>query len=70
MSKKKKYSSKDYWYIAKKKYHLSAGQIKMAKELGLNPKKFSRYAPNKHEPWKGPLSEFIERLYNKRFNKT
>lgn len=39
----------------------------MAKELGMNPKKFGKYAANKFEPWKEPLGQFIEKCYSKRF---
>jgi hypothetical protein len=44
-------------------------QIQMARELGLNPRKFGKYANEKQEPWKKPLPEFIEELYFKRFKK-
>jgi hypothetical protein len=42
----------------------------MARELGLNPKKFGSLANTKQEPWKLPLPEFIEELYFKCFNKS
>ncbi len=58
------------WIEAKKKYHLSDMHIQMARELGLNPKKFGGYANEKQEPWKKPLPEFIEELYFKRFKKS
>lgn len=58
------------WIEAKKKYHLTDAQIQMARELGLNPKKFGGLANNRQEPWKKPLSEFIEELYFKRLGKT
>ena len=57
------------WIEARKKYHLSHAQIQMARELGLNPKKFGSMANNKQEPWKAPLPEYIEYLYEKRFSK-
>lgn len=41
----------------------------MAKTLGLNPKKFGGYANHKQQPWKAPLPEYIEELYEKRFKK-
>lgn len=41
----------------------------MARELGLNPKKFGRLANHRQEPWKAPLPEFIAGLYRKRFGK-
>ena len=57
------------WIDAKKKFHLSDIHIQMARELGLNPKKFGSLANNKQERWKSPLPEFIEDLYYKRFKK-
>jgi hypothetical protein len=41
----------------------------MARELGLNPRKFGGIANYKQEPWKEPLPQFIEHLYFKRFGK-
>jgi len=41
----------------------------MARELGMNPKKFGSLANHKLEKWKAPLPEFIEELYIKRFRK-
>lgn len=57
------------WIIAKKKYNLSDVQVQMARELGMNPKKFGSLANHKQEKWKAPLPEFIEELYFKRFRK-
>ncbi len=55
------------WAYVKRKYRLNARQIAMAKELGIRPKKLGSMAPNKSEQWKGPLGEFIEECYYKRF---
>ena len=41
----------------------------MARELGLNPKKFGKLANHEQVPWKLPLPEFIEEIYYKRFKK-
>ena len=57
------------WIDARKKYHLSDAQIQMARELGMNPKKFGSLANHKQEPWKAPLPEFIEDCYYKRFKR-
>ncbi len=57
------------WIEARKKYHLSHAQIQMARELGLNPKKFGSLANTKEQPWKLPLAEFIEDIYFKHFKK-
>jgi len=57
------------WIEARNKYRLSHAQIQMARELGMNPKKFGGMANHKQEPWKVPLHEYIEHLYQKRFRK-
>jgi len=43
--------------------------IQMAKELGMNPKKFGKLANHKQEPWKAPLPDFIEEIYFKTFKR-
>lgn len=57
------------WVDARKRYKLSHAQIQMARELGLNPKKFGKLDNHKQEPWKAPLPIFIEKIYFKRFRK-
>ncbi|MDX9918148.1 MAG: hypothetical protein RBT15_09065 [Gudongella sp.] len=58
------------WINAQKKYHLSDKHVQMARELGLNPDKLGKIGNHKQEPWKTPLSEFIEEIYFKQFKKT
>jgi len=70
MAKKKKIPEKyQRWIDARKRYHLSHAHIQMARELGLNPKKFGSIAITRQEPWKLPLLDFIEELYFKYFKK-
>jgi hypothetical protein len=70
MAKKKNLSPKyQVWIDARKKFKLSHAHIQMARELGLNPKKFGSLANHKQEPWKEPLPDFIESLYYKRLKK-
>ena len=57
------------WIDVRKKYHLSHAHIQMARELGMNPKKFGSLANQRQEPWKLPLPDFIEECYYKRFKK-
>ena len=71
MAKKAKFPEKyQAWIDVRKRYHLSHTHIQMARELGMNPKKFGKIANHKQEPWKAPLPVFIESLYYKRFGKT
>ncbi len=57
------------WIEAKKRFCLTDRHIRMAKELGMNPRKFGGLANHKQEPWKAPLPVFIEGLYFKRYGR-
>jgi hypothetical protein len=57
------------WIDARKRFHLSDAQVQMARELGLNPKKFGGLANHRQESWKLPLPHYIEKLYFKHFGK-
>lgn len=70
MAKKAKIGEKyQAWIDVRKKYRLSHAYIQMARELGMNPKKFGKIVNHKQEPWKAPLPVFIEDIYFKRFGK-
>jgi hypothetical protein len=70
MAKRKRLSPKyQVWIEARERFHLSHAHIQMARELGLNPKKFGKLADRRQQPWKAPLPVFIEELYLKRFGK-
>lgn len=70
MAKQKQLSLKyQVWVNARKKHKLSHAHIQMARELGMNPKKFGKLDNHKQQPWKAPLPIFIEDLYFKRFGK-
>jgi len=58
------------WFDARRRFKLSHAEIQMARELGMNPKKFGTLATEKQQPWKLPLGEFIAESYFKRFKRT
>ena len=58
------------WIEARTRYRLSHVEIQMARELGMNPKKFGSLANSKQESWKLPLNEFIRACYAKQFGKS
>jgi hypothetical protein len=58
------------WFEARKRFKLSHAHIQMARELGLNPKKFGSLANDKQQPWKAPLPDFIDYIYFKHFKCT
>ena len=51
MTKKKRIPDKyQIWIEARRRYDLSDVHIQMARELGMNPKKFGKIANEKQEP--------------------
>ena len=58
------------WINARKQFRLSDAHIQMARELGLSPKRFAKYADRQNQPWKLPLTECIDALYLKQFGKS
>jgi hypothetical protein len=70
LTKKNKIPEKhQIWIDVRKRYRLSDVHIQMARELGMNPKKFGKIANEKQEPWKAPLPAFIEHIYLKRLGR-
>ena len=69
MAKKKLPDNLQVWVDARKRFHLSHAHIQMARELGMNPKRFGKLDNHDQEPWKAPLPVFIERIYEARFGR-
>ncbi len=70
MAKKKRIPAKyQVWIDARKRHRLTHAQIQMARELGMNPKKFGKLDNHRQQRWKLPLGQFIEKCYFKRFGK-
>ncbi len=59
-------NKEELWNEAKKKCRLNTEDIKMAKEMGLNPKSLIKNIPNKSEQWKAPVKDWIHEMYEKR----
>ncbi len=57
------------WATARQRHGLSHAHVQMARELGMHPDRLGSLDNHRQEPWKAPLPEFIERLYEKRFGK-
>ena len=69
MAQKKTDRKLEAWIAARKRHRLSHAHMQMARELGLNPTKLGKIDNHHQEPWKAPLPEFIESLYEKRFGR-
>ena len=59
----------ELWQEAKKKCRLNDNDIRMAKELGLNPKSLIKNIPNKSEKWKAPVKDWIHDMYEEKQQK-
>lgn len=44
-------------------------EIRMVKEMGLNPKSLIKNIPNKKEMWKAPVKDWIHDMYEERQRK-
>ena len=69
MGKKRLSQNIQDWVEARKRFQLSHAQVQMARELGMNPTKLCKLDNHDQEPWKAPLPQFIEHLYEKRFGR-
>ncbi len=58
------------WAEAKRKCRLNAETVRMAKELGLNPRNLIKNRPSPSQPWKAPVHEWIRDLYAERQQKS
>ena len=54
------------WAEVKRKCLLNMEDIRMAKEMGLNPRSLIKNIPSKSEQWKLPVKEWIREMYQKR----
>ena len=61
--------SEQMWQEAKKRCRLNNEDIALAKRLGLNPRSLIKNIPNKSEPWKAPVKEWLHEIDEKRQKK-
>jgi hypothetical protein len=55
------------WAEAKRRCPLSEEAIRMARELGLNPRSLIKNIPSQSEPWKAPVEDWVRDLFERRF---
>lgn len=61
--------SEQLWQEAKRKCRLNVEELKLAKELGINPRSLIKNIPNKSEPWKAPVGVWLREISEKRKKK-
>jgi len=55
---------------SEEKCRLNAEDIALAKRLGLNPRSLIKNIPNKSEPWKAPVKDWLREIDAKRQKKS
>ena len=58
------------WLEAKKKCKLNAEDIRIAKEMGLNPRSLIKNIPTKQQQWKAPVHEWLRSMWEDRQEKS
>ena len=56
----------DAWKEAKRRCRLNDEEIRMAKELGFQPKSLIKNIPASSEQWKAPVKQWVRSLYEKK----
>ena len=51
------------WAEAKRRCRLNLEDIRMAKEVGLNPRSLIKNIPSPNQRWKLPVKQWIHKLY-------
>lgn len=57
------------WAEARRRHRLSSVHVRMARELGLNPKELGKIDNHGQERWKTLLPRFIEDLHARQFGR-
>ncbi|NCC63731.1 MAG: hypothetical protein EOM15_03625 [Spirochaetia bacterium] len=61
--------SEQDWKKAKKLCRLNEEDIRIAKEMGLNPKSLIKNIPNKDQQWKEPVKDWLWSIWEDRQEK-
>jgi hypothetical protein len=54
------------WHEAQRRCRLSGEEVRMAKELGFQPKSLIKNIPSRAEQWKAPVNEWVRSLYEQK----
>lgn len=61
--------SEQLWKEAKTRCRLNEDDIRIAKEMGLNPKSLIKNIPTKQQQWKLPVKEWLHDMWEDRQEK-
>jgi hypothetical protein len=54
------------WHEAQRRCRLSDEEVRMAKELGFQPKSLIKNIPSRSQQWKAPVNEWVRSLYERK----
>ena len=57
------------WKEAKSRCRLNAEDIRIAKEMGINPKSLIKNIPSKQQQWKLPVNQWLRSMWEDRQEK-
>jgi hypothetical protein len=71
VTKTKQHDSKQdrQWAEAKRRCRLNQQDIRMAKEMGLEPRSLIKNIPSPNQQWKLPVKQWIHELYEEKTGK-
>jgi len=70
MAKPSKAEKQRSWAEAQRRCRLSDEALRMAKELGLNPRSLIKNIPSPTQQWKAPVEEWVRDLHRRRLGGT
>jgi len=59
----------DAWREAMRRCHLNDEEVRMAKELGFQPKSLMKNIPSRSQQWKAPVNEWVRSLYERKIGR-
>jgi hypothetical protein len=66
MARTSKAAEGQRWAEAQRRCRMSDEALRMAKDLGLNPKSLIKNIPSPKQPWKVPVEEWVRGMYRRR----
>jgi hypothetical protein len=67
MAKTNKPGQQQRWAEAQRRCRLSDEAVRMAKELGLNPRSLIKNIPSPMQQWKAPVEDWVREIYQRRY---
>ncbi|MGI8827324.1 MAG: hypothetical protein ACR2JC_17115 [Chloroflexota bacterium] len=64
--KLKKSDQESVWVEAKRRCRLSDEALRMAREVGLNPRSLIKNIPSRSEQWKAPVEDWVRDMYDRK----